>query len=414
MEGEYMSRTCKLASLFLALAMLLSFGSAFAQEAEVETEAPAVSAPVEETAAPAEQPATEAPATETPATEAPATETPATEAPATETPATEAPATETPATEAPATEAPAHTAVPEKNMVNVGYAQAEGAVFVYTEPVISDATRIGQFTATSYFYVLDRYGSGEEDWLKIAFAYAEGDSVAILEGYIRVFQAQQVSADQGAGPYLFENIGLSLASFENSGMLPVSIVDPETGVAPDPAQPAYYVAEDGSVIRTSTGEAVSTVTRQIVTSGPALNFRSVATGTVAGSLASGEKVQVISQGDKWTYVLINGGIYTVMSAYVQEVTAAPEQPAMTEEDFAALVDKVEINFCYSGETLSYGDQVTLAASIPQELADANIQWQVKVPGGDWQDVEGAYGATYTLTVSEENVDNLWRVRLTLG
>ena len=345
-----MSRTCKLASLFLALAMLLSFGSAFAQEAEVETEAPAVSAPVEETAAPAEQPATEAPATEvpatetpatetpatetpatevpateTPATEAPATETPATEAPATETPATEAPATETPATEAPATEAPAHTAIPEKNMVNVGYAQAEGAVFVYTEPVISDATRIGQFTATSYFYVLDRYGSGEEDWLKIAFAYAEGGSVAILEGYIRVFQAQQVSADQGAGPYLFENIGLSLASFENSGMLPVSIVDPETGVVPDPAQ-----------------------------------------------------------------------------------------PAMTEEDFAALVDKVEINFCYSGETLSYGDQVTLAASIPQELADANIQWQVKVPGGDWQDGEGASGATYTLTVSEENVDNLWRVRLTLG
>ena len=174
------------------------------------------------------------------------------------------------------------------------------------------------------------------------------------------------------------------------------------------------MAEDGSVIRTSTGEAVSTVTRQIVTSGPALNFRSVATGTVAGSLASGEKVQVIVQGDKWTYVLINGGIYTVMSAYVQDVTAVPERPAMTEEDFAALVDKVEINFCYSGETLSYGDQVTLAASIPQELADANIQWQVKVPGGDWQDVEGAYGATYTLTVSDENVDNLWRVRLTLG
>ena len=159
MEGEYMSRTCKLASLFLALAMLLSFGCAFAQEAEVETEAPAVSAPAEETVAPAEQPATEAPATEQPATEAPATE--------------------VPATEAPATEAPAHTAAPEKNMVNVGYAQAEGAVFVYTEPVISDATRIGQFTATSYFYVLDRYGSGEEDWLKIAFAYAEGDSVAI-------------------------------------------------------------------------------------------------------------------------------------------------------------------------------------------------------------------------------------------
>ena len=92
-----MSRTCKLASLFLALAMLLSFGCAFAQEAEVETEAPAVSAPAEETAAPAEQPATEAPATEIPATESPATE--------------------APATESPATAAPAHTAAPEKNMV---------------------------------------------------------------------------------------------------------------------------------------------------------------------------------------------------------------------------------------------------------------------------------------------------------
>lgn len=375
-----MSRTRKLASLFLAAAMLLSTGSALAQEAQVETEAPAVSvteAPAVPTTAPTEEPAEE-----------------------------------------PATEAPVHTdaptAAPERNPVNVGYAQAEGAVFVYTEPVISEETRIGQFTATSYFYVMERYGEGDEDWLKIAFAYAEGEGVAILEGYIRVFQALQVEPAQGTGPYQFEGIGLSLASFENSGMMPVSMVDPETGIAPDPSQPAYYVAEDGSVVRTATGETVSTVTRQIVTSGPALNYRSVTTGTVAGNLAYGEKVQVIAQGEKWTYVLIGGGVYTVMSAYVQKVSVAAEQAAMTEEAFSALVDKIEIDFCYSGEGLSYGDQVTLAAQIPQELADANIQWQTKAPGGEWQDVEGAYGATLTLTVAEENADNLWRVRLTLG
>ena len=54
------------------------------------------------------------------------------------------------------------------------------------------------------------------------------------------------------------------------------------------------------------------------------------------------------------------------------------------------------------------------AHIPDALADAEIQWQVKAPGDGWKDVEGAFGKTLTVIASESNVDDVWRVRLTLG
>ena len=37
----------------------------------------------------------------------------------------------------------------EDSGMDAGYALVEGGVFAYTEPVISDATRIGQFTSAS-------------------------------------------------------------------------------------------------------------------------------------------------------------------------------------------------------------------------------------------------------------------------
>ena len=189
-----MSKTCKRMAILLVLALLMSFVGALAEESPSETPVAEVTeAPVHEpTEAPSHEP-TEAPVHEP--TEAPShepTETPA-EAP-TETP-TEAPAEEP-------TEASTHKPEKEMPVVNAGYALVEGGVFAYTEPVISDATRIGQFTSASYLYVFERLGSGEDAWLRVAFAYEDGSLIGIVEGYVRMEYAKQVEGSTGAGPMI--------------------------------------------------------------------------------------------------------------------------------------------------------------------------------------------------------------------
>lgn len=412
-----MSKTCKRLAMILALAMMTGFAGAFAEESPVES-------PVAEV-------------TETP-TEAPV-ETPSSEpSEPTETPA------ETP-TEAP-TEQPTHKPAKEAPIVNVGYALVEGGVFVYTEPQVSDTTRIGQFTSASYLYVLERMGSDEEDWLRVAFAYEEGSMIGIIEGYIRVSQAKQVEGSTGAGPFIYGGVGLSKSAFLNNGMMPTAIVDPETKQAPEQRKVKYKVNDEGKVVRISTGEVVSTKKYIVRTSGPALNFRSVYNGTVNGCLETGDTVRVIEKGDRWAYLLINGEVYTAMSAYlvdpdavveaqddaaVQEQlekaaeaqnaneaaeseTVAEEETGMTAEDFRALVDAIEITFSFEGDSVAYGDPVTLVAHIPEALEGAEIQWQTKAPNGEWTNVEGAFGKTLSIVASESNASNIWRVQLTLG
>ena len=409
-----MSKTCKRVAILLVLALLMSFVGALAEESPAETPVAEVTeAPVHEpTEAPSHEP-TEAPVHEP--TEAPShepTETPA-EAP-TETP-TEAPAEEP-------TEASTHKPEKEMPVVNAGYALVEGGVFAYTEPVISDATRIGQFTSASYLYVFERLGSGEDAWLRVAFAYEDGSLIGIVEGYVRMEYAKQVEGSTGAGPFIYNGMGLSKSSFLNNGVIPAVIIDPETKTS-EQRKVKYKVGDEGSVVRISTGETVSTKKYVVKTSGPALNFRSVYNGTVSGRLETGDTVRVIEKGDRWAYLLIDGEVYTAMSAYLVEPEAAVEAPeevpaeeetGMTEEDFRSLVNAIEITFRFEGDSVAYGDTVTLVARIPEALSGAEIQWQTQTPGGDWTNVEGAFGTTLSIVASESNASNIWRVQLTLG
>ena len=112
-----------------------------------------------------------------------------------------------------------------------------------------------------------------------------------------------------------------------------------------------------------------------------------------------------------------------MSAYLVEPEAAVEAPeevpaeeetGMTEEDFRSLVNAIEITFRFEGDSVAYGDTVTLVAHIPEALSGAEIQWQTQTPGGDWTNVEGAFGTTLSIVASESNASNIWRVQLTLG
>ena len=418
-----MSKIRKMASIILSVVMLASCGVAFA-------ESPAEEAPIvpEITAEQTVQP--ETPAAE-PVEEQPAEET---EAPASTEEATEQPTVDPtvepivdptldPTVEPVVdptidpTEAPTKQPDPTKTPVGVGYAKVEGGVVAYTEPVVSDSTRIGQFASSSYVYVQERIGTGEEGWLKIAFAYEEGSLIGILEGYIRLPQATQVDASTGAGSFILNGVGLSKASFQNNGVLPAVIIDPETGAAPSSVKAKYSVNDEGKVVRMSDGAIVSTEKCVVVTSGPALNYRSAESGTVEGCVESGETVRVIDRSGRWAYVLIDGEICTMMSVYLFAPEEAGEQPAetgMTAETFSSLVGEIEITFRYEGDSVSYGDAVTLVAHIPDALADAEIQWQVKAPGDGWKNVEGAFGETLTVIASESNVDDVWRVQLTLG
>ena len=410
-----MSKIRKMASIILSVVMLASCGAAFA-------EAPAEETPVlpEVTAEQTMQP--ETPAAE-PAEEQPAEET---EAPAPTEEATEQPTVDPtldPTVEPVVdptidpTEAPTKQPDPTKTPVGVGYAKVEGGVVAYTEPVVSDSTRIGQFNSSSYVYVQECIGTGEEGWLKIAFAYEEGSLIGVLEGYIRLPQAAQVEGSTGAGPFILGGVGLSKASFQNNGVLPAVIIDPETGATPGAAKTKYSVNDEGKVVRRSDGAIVSTEKCVVVTSGPALNYRSAKSGTVEGCVESGETVRVIDRSGRWAYVLIDGEICTMMSVYLfdpEEVSERPAETGMTAEAFSSLVGEIEITFRYEGDSVSYGDAVTLVAHIPDALADAEIQWQVKAPGDGWKDVEGAFEKTLTVIASESNVDDVWRVRLTLG
>ena len=410
-----MSKIRKMASIILSVVMLASCGAAFA-------EAPAEETPVlpEVTAEQTMQP--ETPAAE-PAEEQPAEET---EAPAPTEEATEQPTVDPtldPTVEPVVdptidpTEAPTKQPDPTKTPVGVGYAKVEGGVVAYTEPVVSDSTRIGQFNSSSYVYVQECIGTGEEGWLKIAFAYEEGSLIGVLEGYIRLPQAAQVEGSTGAGPFILGGVGLSKASFQNNGVLPAVIIDPETGATPGAAKTKYSVNDEGKVVRRSDGAIVSTEKCVVVTSGPALNYRSAKSGTVEGCVESGETVRVIDRSGRWAYVLIDGEICTMMSVYLfdpEEVSERPAETGMTAEAFSSLVGEIKITFRYEGDSVSYGDAVTLVAHIPDALADAEIQWQVKAPGDGWKDVEGAFEKTLTVIASESNVDDVWRVRLTLG
>ena len=244
--------------------------------------------------------------------------------------------------------------------------------------------------------------------------------------------ATVMAVDHDCSPEIAALIGTSAALAISDipwngpvGALKVGLVNGELVLNPTSEQRKvkYKVGDEGSVVRISTGETVSTKKYVVKTSGPALNFRSVYNGTVSGRLETGDTVRVIEKGDRWAYLLIDGEVYTAMSAYLVEPEAAVEAPeeapaeeqtGMTEEDFRALVNAIEITFRFEGDSVAYGDTVTLVAHIPEALSGAEIQWHTQTPGGDWTNVEGAFGTTLSIVASESNASNIWRVQLTLG
>ncbi len=93
-------------------------------------------------------------------------------------------------------------------------------------------------------------------------------------------------------------------------------------------------------------------------------------------------------------------------------TETTETPEVTEEEIDAMNPDRKVSFYVSwdGESApELGDQITLHAQLSgYEGLTYKIRWQVKRSGGDWQDL-GSYGETHTLTLTQENLDWLFRV-----
>ena len=73
---------------------------------------------------------------------------------------------------------------------------------------------------------------------------------------------------------------------------------------------------------------------------------------------------------------------------------------------------IEIYAAWEGEHLLIGGEATLIAVLyGYDNVEYTLQWQVSPDDVTWSDVEGATDARYSLTVTDENYDDFWRVQV---
>lgn len=76
---------------------------------------------------------------------------------------------------------------------------------------------------------------------------------------------------------------------------------------------------------------------------------------------------------------------------------------------------VSVYAAFDGDTLSFGDAVTLIAVLHgYENTTVAIQWQSSADNASWADIAGANASTYTFTVTESNYRSFWRVAVTIN
>lgn len=109
-----------------------------------------------------------------------------------------------------------------------------------------------------------------------------------------------------------------------------------------------------------------------------------------------------------------------------EATAAEATPAEAVElpanaHLLALIEdelnaarSVSIYAAYDGDTLSFGDEVTLIAVLNgYENTAYALQWQTSPDDQAWEDVAGETAASYTFVIGEANYTHFWRVAVTI-
>ena len=109
-------------------------------------------------------------------------------------------------------------------------------------------------------------------------------------------------------------------------------------------------------------------------------------------------------------------------AVVEEVVieeVAEEEIPEDAQLVSVIEETVERSVCiyasYAGNTVSYGDTIKLYAVLKgYENVNYEMQWQVSSDNSSWQNISGANGSSYSLTVTEDNADNYYRIAVTVA
>lgn len=100
-------------------------------------------------------------------------------------------------------------------------------------------------------------------------------------------------------------------------------------------------------------------------------------------------------------------------AEATELPANARLMAIVEDELNA-ARSVSIYAAYDGDTLSFGDAVTLIAVLNgYENTAYALQWQVSPDDQAWTDISGETAASYTFVIGEENYTHFWRVAVTI-
>ena len=96
-----------------------------------------------------------------------------------------------------------------------------------------------------------------------------------------------------------------------------------------------------------------------------------------------------------------------------ELPANARLMAIIEDELSA-ERSISTYAVYDGDTLTFGDTVTLIAVLNgYDSLAYDLKWQSSPDNKAWTDVAGETAASYTFTITEENYTNYWRVAVTI-
>ena len=95
-------------------------------------------------------------------------------------------------------------------------------------------------------------------------------------------------------------------------------------------------------------------------------------------------------------------------------TGVKRREAAPAEDELSAERSISTYAVYDGDTLTFGDTVTLIAVLNgYDSLAYDLKWQSSPDNKAWTDVAGETAASYTFTITEENYTNYWRVAVTI-
>lgn len=101
------------------------------------------------------------------------------------------------------------------------------------------------------------------------------------------------------------------------------------------------------------------------------------------------------------------------AAETNELPANARLMAIVEDELNA-ERSVSMYAVYDGDSLTFGDKVTLIAVLNgYDNTAYDLQWQSSADDKTWVDVAGETAASYAFTISEANYMNYWRVAVTI-